>query len=268
MKTRVISAFIACVLLIAVFLIFRINGLYAVCSLVAIGINLEYSRIMFKKADAQAYLRVSFLLLSLSVFAVSVLMETFAFSFLMIATLFFLTMVLMTIRTSEELPHALQIMVAGVLGFVYCGAFPATAVRTLALEGGAVWLFGLMAIVFAGDTFAYLTGVRFGKHKLLEPVSPKKTIEGSIGGLAGSALTGAVLGHFFLPEYQLVSVVFLALVTGAFAQVGDLFESLLKRLAEVKDSGSIMPGHGGLLDRIDGILFAAPVYYVLARFLV
>jgi phosphatidate cytidylyltransferase len=63
-------------------------------------------------------------------------------------------------------------------------------------------------------------------------------------------------------------VVFLALVTGAFAQVGDLFESLLKRLAEVKDSGNIMPGHGGLLDRIDGILFAAPVYYVLARFLV
>jgi phosphatidate cytidylyltransferase len=133
------------------------------------------------------------------------------------------------------------------------------------IENGQIWFFGLLAMVFAGDTFAYFTGRNFGKNKLLEAVSPQKTIEGAIGGLVGSAVAGGALAYFFLPHIPIVSLMGVALVTGIFAQVGDLFESLLKRVAEVKDSGSIMPGHGGLLDRVDGVYFAAPVYFVLVQ---
>ncbi|MEK7357644.1 MAG: phosphatidate cytidylyltransferase, partial [Bdellovibrionota bacterium] len=163
--------------------------------------------------------------------------------------------------------YALQLQTAGLMGFFYCGIFPGLTVHVLRMENGSTWLFGLLAIVFTGDTFAYLTGRFFGKRKLLEAVSPKKTVEGCLGGLGGSAVAGLVLGLFFLHDQPLWALVLTALVTGLFAQVGDLFESLLKRIADVKDSGAIMPGHGGILDRVDGVLFAAPIYYVLARFL-
>jgi phosphatidate cytidylyltransferase len=195
-------------------------------------------------------------------------------SALAIGTVSFLAMSLLEVRCAEDLPPTLQLQSMGVLGFLYCGLFPGLAVRFLLQyqqnqqDRGAIWLFGLMAIVFTGDTLAYIFGRAIGRHKLLEAVSPKKTIEGAIGGLIGSALAGAVLGIFFLPDRPLWAIVLTALTTGAFAQVGDLFESLLKRVAEVKDSGTMMPGHGGILDRVDGLLFAAPVYYVLARFLV
>jgi len=124
--------------------------------------------------------------------------------------------------------------------------------------------FVVMAIMFAwfGDTGGYFAGRFLGKHKLYEAVSPKKTIEGSIGGLAGSVL-GAVLAHFwFLPSLSLEHGIPLALIAGAAGQAGDLGESVLKRSTGVKDSGAIVPGHGGILDRVDALLVTAAVTFL------
>ena len=124
-----------------------------------------------------------------------------------------------------------------------------------------MWFFGLLGFVFTGDTCAYLAGSKFGKHSFFPALSPKKTVEGSLGGLLGSALA-AVVFHFFVPQFSLPFLILLSLVVGFVGQMGDFFESLLKRVANQKDSGSLMPGHGGVLDRIDGVLFAAPLMYL------
>jgi phosphatidate cytidylyltransferase len=115
-----------------------------------------------------------------------------------------------------------------------------------------------------GDIFAYFSGISMGRHKLFPALSPKKTVEGAIGGLIGSMAGGLAMWFGFFQDIPVALFIFLSIVTGIFAQTGDLFESLLKRVAQVKDSGRIMPGHGGLLDRLDGVLFALPFFYGIA----
>ncbi len=150
-----------------------------------------------------------------------------------------------------------------VLGVVYTGAFLAMYPRTRALPGGEHWvLFGLV-VVSLGDTFAYLAGRAFGRRPL-SPISPKKTVEGTAGGLAGSLASGAVYAALFLPSVPLWFAAAAAAILGAVGQAGDLFESLLKRAAGVKDSGTLLPGHGGMLDRADGVIAAGPALYLLA----
>lgn len=122
----------------------------------------------------------------------------------------------------------------------------------------------VLTLMFAwlGDTGGYFAGRFLGRHKLYEAVSPKKTVEGAIGGLGGS-VCGAVLAHFwFLPTLSLAHAIPLALVAGALGQAGDLGESVLKRSTGVKDSGAIIPGHGGILDRVDALLLTSAVTYL------
>jgi phosphatidate cytidylyltransferase len=133
--------------------------------------------------------------------------------------------------------------------------------RDLGAEGPG---YVVLTIMFAwfGDTGGYFAGRFLGRHKLYEAVSPKKTVEGAIGSLAGSVF-GAVLAHlWFLPNLSLSHGIPLALVAGAFGQAGDLGESVLKRSFGVKDSGAIVPGHGGILDRIDALMLTSAVTYL------
>lgn len=125
------------------------------------------------------------------------------------------------------------------------------------LPHGGAWVLLSMWIAWSSDTGAYFAGRYFGKHKLAPRVSPSKTVEGSIGGLC-AGLTGAFAAHFwFMRDLPLLDAIVLCLVAGALGQAGDLVESLVKRGAKVKDSGSILPGHGGLLDRVDALMFTA-----------
>lgn len=128
------------------------------------------------------------------------------------------------------------------------------------------YMLAIFFILWANDTFAYLTGIKFGKHKLIPRLSPKKSIEGLLGGIIGSLLVGYVLSLFWtllsLPQW----IIFAAIVSAA-GTVGDLFESSLKRSAGIKDSGNLIPGHGGVLDRLDSFLIAVPfVYFYLFFF--
>ncbi len=125
-----------------------------------------------------------------------------------------------------------------------------------------------LAVTWVGDTFAYFMGRRFGRRKLCPPVSPGKTVVGGIAGLVGSVLVGALVGWVFLTfhPHTGVSVALgacMALALGVGAQVGDLAESVTKREAGVKDSGNLLPGHGGVLDRFDGLIFNLPLAYLL-----
>jgi phosphatidate cytidylyltransferase len=131
---------------------------------------------------------------------------------------------------------------------------------------GWQWILLIMFIVMGGDSAAYFLGCRFGKRKLYPEVSPNKSIEGALGGIGGSIVGVLVAKALYFAELSLIDALLAAILIGAISQLGDLFESLLKRSCGVKDSGSIFPGHGGILDRLDSILFAAPVAYYYAVF--
>jgi phosphatidate cytidylyltransferase len=124
----------------------------------------------------------------------------------------------------------------------------------------------LILTVAISDTFQYYSGRAFGTHLLAPVVSPKKTVEGAVGGFVGAALSLAIIGHWWLPQMGLPARALLGLAVAAVGIVGDLFESLLKRSAGMKDASAVIPGHGGVLDRIDALIFATPVFYVFVRY--
>jgi len=127
-------------------------------------------------------------------------------------------------------------------------------------------LFLLMLTVIVSDTAQYYSGRAFGRRLLAPAISPKKTIEGAVGGFVFGAIVLAVIGAWWLPRVPLMLRAAFGVAVVALGIVGDLFESMLKRSAGVKDSSSLIPGHGGILDRIDALLFAAPVYYVVLKY--
>ncbi len=151
----------------------------------------------------------------------------------------------------------------GLLGFVARLAASGSAVDPASVLGwlgsNRAWILALVLVVWAFDTFAYFTGRRFGRHPFMAHISPSKTLEGVAGGLVAAAIVGAVLVAAFGRPW-LAGLGF-GLVLAAAAQAGDLAESMLKRAAGAKDSGTLIPGHGGMLDRVDSFLFAAPVAY-------
>ncbi len=153
-------------------------------------------------------------------------------------------------------------------GIAYVPLLLSHLVLLRALPSGVEWVFLMLLIVMSGDTAAYYVGSNLGRRKLYPIVSPNKSIEGALGGLCGS-LAGTFAAKFtFFPTLTVVDCVVTALAVGAIGQIGDLFESLLKRSFGVKDSGVIIPGHGGILDRLDSILFAAPALYYYASLIV
>ena len=169
------------------------------------------------------------------------------------------------LRVGDMKTAALRVCAMG-MGPLYLGV-PLTLLAMLRRDQGDDGpSYVIIAIMFAwlADTGGYFAGRFLGKHKLYEIVSPKKPVEGAIGGLA-VAVFGAVLAHFwFLPSLSLAHGIPLALVAGALGQAGDLGESLLKRSTGVKDSGAIVPGHGGILDRVDALLVTGSVTYLYA----
>ncbi|WP_281234312.1 phosphatidate cytidylyltransferase [Flavobacterium gelatinilyticum] len=134
-------------------------------------------------------------------------------------------------------------------------------------------ILGLFVLIWTNDTFAYLVGKSMGKHKLFERVSPKKTIEGFVGGIVFAAFAGFLISKFYIqprPEFSSKSILIwtiIALIVSFFGTIGDLIESKFKRIAGVKDSGSIMPGHGGILDRLDSVIFVAPIIFLFYQIL-
>jgi phosphatidate cytidylyltransferase len=150
-----------------------------------------------------------------------------------------------------------------VLGITYIPLMLSLVVLLRATADGVGWIFLLCAVVFAGDTAALYAGTLWGRNKLCPSISPGKTVEGALGGLLANLAVGLAGKGWFLPEIGWGTCIAFALGAGLAGQAGDLFESALKRAAGTKDSGALLPGHGGVLDRIDALLFAAPVAYLV-----
>jgi phosphatidate cytidylyltransferase len=179
--------------------------------------------------------------------------------YLVLATLLILSW--SVIRT-REMKRGFPSAAGNLLALLYIGA-PLSL--TGLLQGERAWeLLLVLVTVWMTDTAAYFAGRRWGKHKITPAISPGKSLEGYIAGLAAAIVTVVVFSHFLLPEWRLLAAVVTGALIGLLGTLGDLFESVLKRGAGVKDSSGLIPGHGGMLDRIDSLLFAFPVYYLLS----
>lgn len=165
---------------------------------------------------------------------------------------------------AEAMKATVTAAAATLFAAAYVGGLAGTiaALRVLPPAADGAWRVTLLlAIVMASDTFAYFAGSAFGRHKLAPRISPGKTVEGLAGGLLGGVIAALVVRRIGLPALPAPAAVGLGIVVAAFGVTGDLVESLMKRWSGVKDSGRLFPGHGGMLDRLDSLLFGAPVLY-------
>ncbi len=174
-------------------------------------------------------------------------------------------------KTSEDFAKVLNSVAATLLGVCYVVLLASflIAIKFTAnpYPKSSQLLSLFFLIIVASDTAAYYVGSNLGKNKLVPLISPGKTVEGSIGGLLGAITASLVTKYTFFPQLPLVHALILAITMNIISQMGDLFESLLKRGSGAKDAASIIPGHGGLLDRLDSVLFNAPILYYYFLFL-
>jgi phosphatidate cytidylyltransferase len=177
----------------------------------------------------------------------------------------FVVLAAMSLATWRGDKAALGRAAAAVFPMLYLG-LPIGAMVSIRATRGNAAVFLLMLTVMVSDTAQYYSGRAFGRRLLAPAISPKKTVEGAIGGFMFGAATLAVAGAWWLPDLPVALRAGLGLTIVALGIAGDLFESMLKRSAGVKDSSALIPGHGGVLDRIDALLFAAPVYYVVLKY--
>jgi phosphatidate cytidylyltransferase len=157
--------------------------------------------------------------------------------------------------------HGLMDPAVTAFGPLYIGLCLGHLLLTRAMPEGEFLIFGLFLITWAADTGAYYVGTSVGRHKLAPSISPNKTVEGAAGGLMAATLTAFLVQAWFLPSLTVVDCLAVACLLTVAGLLGDLAESAMKRGAGVKDSGSIIPGHGGMLDRLDSLLFTAPAFY-------
>lgn len=177
------------------------------------------------------------------------------------ATLLVVYFVVGFFQRETQLYHTLQKIVYTLFGVFYVGWFLAYLYRIYTLDVGKMYLLYLLLVVWLGDSLALCTGRWWGHHLLAPRISPHKTIEGALGGWGGS-LAGAFLAQVsFLSVWSSVDSLITGTLIAGLGQLGDLSESLVKRSVGAKDSSELIPGHGGLLDKIDGLLFSAPAFY-------
>ncbi len=188
----------------------------------------------------------------------------------------FLMMVMVRQLLQPEITRALTDIAVTVLGVMYVGWLASHLVMLRELPTllggdpglGAGLVYYVALVVWSCDTLAFLVGILVGRRKLMPRISPAKTVEGGVGGLVGGGLAGYLCASTFVPYITPLAGTALGLATAGAAQLGDLVESMLKRDAGLKDSAALIPGHGGVLDRVDSLLFAAPVVYYYFRLFV
>jgi phosphatidate cytidylyltransferase len=278
LRLRVLTAVIGVPVILAFLLFMGIGGVAFLAWVISTGMLFEYCRMCFRLKDARQKTMIALVANGLIHGLNHVVSASLSLAFLSTAPVlvffsFFLFMVPPLLNHGDsavaESPEGIAILrqhvqelMALCFGVAYCIVLPLFMVGIRELPFGEHWLTLTLVVIWASDTFAYFAGLSFGRRKLYELISPKKTWEGALGGAVGAVLIGLAYGALFLPRVPWGVIAVLAVVLSVVGAVGDLAESLLKRATACKDSGSILPGHGGFLDRFDGVVFALPVMYL------
>lgn len=278
MKTRILTALIALPILIASIIlpsyfpqVVELKYIFVVLAVLALGAGLFEFYSLTKKLELKADAQIGYVgaMVMLTAFVLDAPSKMPDLLILTIALFIIATLITQTFRFQADFSKMLAgvgVTLLGVFYVIFLGGF------IIALRVGfdallSTKLLGFFFIVIMGaDTGAYFAGKTFGKHKLAPKISPGKTVEGLIGGIVAS-LAFATLAHFtFFSEFDLKFALPLAGIMVVISVLGDLAESAMKRGSDTKDAANFLPGHGGLLDRLDSLLFNAPILYYFAKF--
>lgn len=258
---RVLSAIVGIPVFLAIFWYGRWPLLLAVSILVIAGI-LELQR-FWEKLNIKSWLPG--MILGGILFLIPAYLDSGRFTGLIFTFVFLLNLFYLVVKYPG---YSFTDAAANFGGAVYVGWLLSHLVFIRQLPDGFHYVILLLAATWSTDTAAYFVGMNLGRHKLAPTLSPKKTIEGAAGGAAGSILAALLVG-LLAPQMALYHYILIGLLVGLIGLVGDLAESALKRMAGLKDSGAVIPGHGGVLDRFDSMLFTGPaVYYYLRLFII
>ncbi len=178
-----------------------------------------------------------------------------------------LILAVLSMAVSQDLSSTISKMGITLFGILFVGFLLAYVSLIRNMPNGRLWVLFLIITVWAGDIFALLIGSFLGRHKLYPKISPNKTFEGLGGAVAGSIIVALVFSWLFIQNLKMGSCILLAMGLGILGQLGDFTESMVKRSAQVKDSGNLIPGHGGMLDRLDSFLFSAPFFHYALLYL-
>ncbi len=256
--SRVIVGIIAVPLVIAI-IFFLPPGFFIALIMIVTGMGLfEYFTLVPQKLPLT--LRVVFAVMG----AVFPLLNYYGTLEWAVGWLFLLLIFLMifAMGTLMEYEKSFSLVGGNMLGFVFVALPLSVSMSIIKCHPyGHAWVLWLVLVVWAGDTGAFYFGTRFGKHKLYPRVSPKKSVEGVIGGMLSAMVVGFLATLVIPTGFRILEILVLSLILLILGQLGDFSESMLKRGAGVKDSGWILGGHGGILDRIDSFLFAIPFFY-------
>lgn len=255
MKTRVISGIIG--LLILFMVVFTGGNVLNISTLLVSIIGLyEFDRAIKNINGLKTIPFVNYLF-AIGLFALIILNRNDLFSLL----IFIYILILLCILVFDD-KIGINDVAMTVLGALYIPFF----ISHIALLGGSIYIWLVFITAWGTDTFAYFVGVSLGRRKLCPSLSPNKSVEGSIGGIIGSLVLTLLFSYYFKLD-NLLNISILSILCSVMAQIGDLTASRIKRLSNIKDYGKIMPGHGGILDRFDSILFTGPiVYYYIVYF--
>jgi len=270
LKLRIITALVGVPIILALLTSLGVEGVAFFSWIVSMGMIYEFSKLFFTLPDASTKTMLMLVVNTLVHFLNYWLTVGLSSGFLGLVPVFFLSITflfmipkLLNYGSFDQklVAQHFQELMAACFGFVYACWIPLLMVSIRQSSQGKYWLILMMLIVWSSDTFAYFAGKFFGKTSLYEIVSPKKTWEGAIGGCLGALIISVLFSRLFLSGHSLVEISVISLTISVASILGDLCESLMKRAVNVKDSGSILPGHGGFLDRFDGVVFALPVMY-------
>ncbi|MDI6785402.1 MAG: phosphatidate cytidylyltransferase [bacterium] len=246
------------ILLFAIFTNYKIPFYILVQGVIILGMWEFFKFSKVKDDNSQIFLGIlGGLLLSLSFFIF--ISTKLILSIILLATL-------LNSLFKDRIEGAISSCAVTILGIIYISWNLSHLLLIKELVQGKEILFLLFVVTWMSEVFAYGFGTLLGKHKLVSCISPNKTMEGFIAGIIGSVIFSFVIKYFFLRDLPFHNIIIIGVLLGIWGQLGDLVESLFKRDAGVKDSGNTIPGHGGVLDVFDGVIFNAPLLYYLVKY--
>jgi phosphatidate cytidylyltransferase len=261
---RWLTGILLAAVMLAVIIFASAEILAAIITIFIIGGVWEYNRIVFGKGFLKEKIEINIFAIVLPAVVLfgnsQLLVSVLTFSILCVFILF--------LWSVKESTFDVMLVAKVIFGIMYIPLLTSHFILLRLLENGVYWILFVLIISIVGDTAGLYIGKYFGKNKLSVLVSPGKTIEGTIGLVVGSVLGCLIFSYFFFPDVSCVHILIISFVGSIIGQLGDLCESAIKRNYGLKDASSLLPGHGGLLDRMDSLIFVAPFVYYYRIFVI
>jgi phosphatidate cytidylyltransferase len=266
LQKRVISGVLGIALILSIVIFGSWPGILLLMGLLSLRMVYEFALMVYGLQD-KVEKRYILLFVSWGILALGFLLPKASFEILMAVFVVLFSYYLMTASRYEDETLTLHFkeLMYSIFGLIYLTFIPLYLLRIREVQYGVKWIVLFFLMIWSVDTGAYFAGKKYGHKKLYPKISPKKTVEGALGGIVTAIFVTLISKFLFFKELPLAGILIIPIFVGVVAEIGDLCESFLKRAFHQKDSGDLIPGHGGFLDRFDSVVFSLPIMYACVK---